>query len=95
MRFSVGCEIGYDIGQSATLIFNIEAMRGGRQTIINEQLVISPSLVADEKTAIETGNRYVRLTAPRGQPARPGFDHAKYDAIGESDRMTLRFKKPL
>jgi predicted methyltransferase len=35
-----------------------------------------------------------RLTAPRGEPARPGFDHAKYDAIGESDRMTLRFKKP-
>jgi len=24
----------------------------------------------------------------------PAFDHAKYDAIGESDRMTLRFVKP-
>ena len=24
----------------------------------------------------------------------PNFDHAKYDAIGESDRMTLRFVKP-
>ena len=24
----------------------------------------------------------------------PNFDHAKYDAIGESDRMTLRFEKP-
>jgi len=24
----------------------------------------------------------------------PSFDHAKYDAIGESDRMTLRFRKP-
>ena len=35
-----------------------------------------------------------RLTAPRGQPAVPGFDRAAYDAIGESDRMTLRFKKP-
>ena len=35
-----------------------------------------------------------RLSAPRGEPARPGFDHAKYDAIGESDRMTLRFVKP-
>jgi predicted methyltransferase len=23
-----------------------------------------------------------------------GYDRAKYDAIGESDRMTLRFKKP-
>jgi predicted methyltransferase len=24
----------------------------------------------------------------------PSFDHARYDAIGESDRMTLRFRKP-
>ena len=36
-----------------------------------------------------------RLSAPRGQPAHEPFDHAKFDAIGESDRMTLRFKKPL
>jgi predicted methyltransferase len=35
-----------------------------------------------------------RRSAPEGQPADPNFDHAKYDAIGESDRMTLRFKKP-
>jgi predicted methyltransferase len=36
----------------------------------------------------------VRQSAPDGQPADPAFDHAKYDAIGESDRMTLRFRKP-
>ena len=36
-----------------------------------------------------------RQSAPSGQPANPAFDHAKYDAIGESDRMTLRFKKPM
>ncbi|MDP1738163.1 MAG: methyltransferase [Caulobacter sp.] len=35
-----------------------------------------------------------RLSAPRGQPATPGFDHTKYDAIGESDRMTLKLVKP-
>ena len=35
-----------------------------------------------------------RRSAPMGQPADPKFDHAKYDAIGESDRMTLRFIKP-
>jgi len=29
-----------------------------------------------------------------GQEPDPAFDHAKYDAIGESDRMTLRFIKP-
>jgi predicted methyltransferase len=33
-------------------------------------------------------------SAPRGQPANPKFDKAKYLAIGESDRMTLRFRKP-
>ena len=27
-------------------------------------------------------------------PPNPAFDHAKYDAIGESDRMTLKFVKP-
>lgn len=35
-----------------------------------------------------------RESAPRGQPPNPNFDHSKYDAIGESDRMTLRFRKP-
>ena len=35
-----------------------------------------------------------RLSAPRGEPAEPGFDHSKYDAIGESDRMTLKLVKP-
>jgi predicted methyltransferase len=35
-----------------------------------------------------------RRSAPNGQPPNPKFDHTKYDAIGESDRMTLRFIKP-
>lgn len=35
-----------------------------------------------------------RLTAPLGEPANPEFDRSKYDAIGESDRMTLKFRKP-
>ena len=35
----------------------------------------------------------VRRTTTPGKPADPAFDRAKYDAIGESDRMTLRFVK--
>lgn len=35
-----------------------------------------------------------RQTAPSGEPANPDFDRSRYDAIGESDRMTLRFVKP-
>lgn len=34
-------------------------------------------------------------TAPEGQPPNPRFDSAPFRAIGESDRMTLRFRKPL
>jgi predicted methyltransferase len=35
-----------------------------------------------------------RLTAPRGDPADPAFDRSKYEEIGESDRMNLKFRKP-
>ena len=30
-----------------------------------------------------------------GSPEAAGYDKAKYIAIGESDRMTLRFRKPV
>jgi predicted methyltransferase len=33
-------------------------------------------------------------TAPNNNPPNPSFDNAKFKAIGESDRMTLKFVKP-
>jgi predicted methyltransferase len=36
----------------------------------------------------------VRQSSANGKPVDPAFDRAKYDAIGESDRMTLKFVKP-
>lgn len=36
----------------------------------------------------------VLATAPLGQPDNPSFDSAPFRAIGESDRMTLKFVKP-
>jgi hypothetical protein len=35
-----------------------------------------------------------RQSSEDSKPVDPAFDRAKYDAIGESDRMTLRFVKP-
>jgi len=35
-----------------------------------------------------------RQSSDDGKPVDPAFDRAKYDAIGESDRMTLKFVKP-
>lgn len=37
----------------------------------------------------------VLRTSPVGQPEDTSFDNSRYRAIGESDRMTLRFRKPL
>jgi predicted methyltransferase len=37
----------------------------------------------------------VRRSSPIGQPPDPKFDHTPYDAIGESDRMTLKLVKPI
>lgn len=36
----------------------------------------------------------IRLTAPPGEPPDPTFDRSRYEEIGESDRMTLKFRKP-
>lgn len=36
----------------------------------------------------------VRRSSPRGEADDPNFDHSPYDAVGESDRMTLRLLKP-
>ena len=81
MRLSLGCEVSYDVFDNSTLIFNIEAMRGGRQRVLNEQLTINPKLVFDEKTAEESGNRYLRLTVPQGQV------HLRYEAQIELDAL--------
>lgn len=34
-------------------------------------------------------------TAPLGRPDNPAYDTRPYRAVGESDRMTLRFEKPM
>jgi len=36
----------------------------------------------------------VRRTSPIGQADDPAFDRSRFEAVGESDRMTLRFVKP-
>jgi predicted methyltransferase len=35
-----------------------------------------------------------RYSSPENKNPDPNFDHSRYDLIGESDRMTLRFRKP-
>lgn len=84
VRYSVGCEVGYDVASEATFIFNIEAMHGGRQRIASENLTITPNLLADEKVSVETGNRYLRLTAPAGMVTLRYTAEVDLDALHET-----------
>ena len=53
----------------------------------------NPKDTADHPFGVWTLPPVLR-SAPRGEPADETFDQTKYKDIGESDRFTLRFKKP-
>ena len=53
----------------------------------------NPADTADHPYGVWT-LRPTSLSAPYGAAADPAFDRGAYDAIGESDRFTLRFRKP-
>lgn len=67
MRFSVGCEIQYDVSEETTLILNVEAQHGEGQEVLDERFSISSGVVAEAHVVPETGNRYRRLKLYAGQ----------------------------
>lgn len=69
------------------------AERAGLVLAARSELNANPADTRDHPFGVWTLPPVAR-TAPAGQPADPSFDRTRYDAIGESDRMTLRFVKP-
>jgi len=69
------------------------AEEAGLQFVEGSEINANPKDTKDHPFGVDTLPP-MRLTAPRGEPANPDFDRSRYDEIGESDRMTLRFRKP-
>lgn len=69
------------------------AQEAGFRLLAASELNANPRDTKDHPFGVWTLPPELR-SSPRGQPADPKFDHAKYLAIGESDRMTLKFEKP-
>jgi transglutaminase-like putative cysteine protease len=67
MRFSIGCDLAYDVVERTTFILNIAALREGRQKILAERLSLPQGQASEEKIAPETSNRYLRLVADPGE----------------------------
>jgi predicted methyltransferase len=61
--------------------------------VASSEINANPADTADHPFGVWTLAPIKRRAAP-GETPSADFDHAKYDAIGESDRMTLLFRKP-
>lgn len=69
------------------------ATEAGFEFISSSEINVNPADTADHPFGVWTLPPVAR-TSPVGEAPDPGFDRAPYDAIGESDRMTLLFRKP-
>ena len=69
------------------------AAEAGFAFVAASEVNANPEDDADHPFGVETLPPRL-LTAPMGEPPNPDFDTAPFAAIGESDRMTLKFRKP-
>jgi len=83
---------GASNGYVATQTVVEAAQKAGFQFAGSSEINANPKDTKDHPFGVWTLPP-TRQSSASGAPD-PAFDHSKYDAIGESDRMTLRFRKP-
>jgi predicted methyltransferase len=71
-----------------------EAEKAGLKLVARSEINANPRDTKDHPFGVWTLPPTLRSTPYGDDATDPGFDHTKYLAIGESDRMTLKFVKP-
>jgi transglutaminase-like putative cysteine protease len=83
MRFSIACELGYQVTAPTTMILNIEAMGSKQQPIVKAEFSVEPFVAAYLHQGFENANAYRRLVLNPGTytvryqgeiDSRPRFD---------------------
>jgi predicted methyltransferase len=78
-----------------TEAFVIEhAEKAGLELVARSEINANPKDSKDHPFGVWTLPPSLRSTPYSSDATDPNFDHSKYVAIGESDRMTLKFVKP-
>jgi predicted methyltransferase len=73
-----------------------QAEKAGFRLAAKSEINANPKDTKDHPFGVWTLPPALRSTAyGSGQESDPDFDHSKYLSIGESDRMTLRFERPV
>lgn len=65
LKYELGCDLNYNIGEPSTLIFNIGVVSNEYQTIVHEDLHCEAAQMEEYITPIDL-NRYLRINAPAG-----------------------------
>jgi transglutaminase-like putative cysteine protease len=66
MKFSLGCKLGYQVEAPSVFVLNIQPARLEQQKVLREQLTLTPEVPVETYVMPESGNRYVRFKAPKG-----------------------------
>jgi predicted methyltransferase len=71
-----------------------QAEKAGLDLVARSEVNANPKDTKDHPFGVWTLPPTLRSTPYNSDATDPTFDHSKYVAIGESDRMTLKFVKP-
>ena len=61
MLFNVACDLEYAAKFPSTLILNIQAQRNASQTVLREQLAVTPRVPVSEFALENNGSRFLRI----------------------------------
>lgn len=83
MKFKVGCELSYSVSSDSIFLFNIAPVRNNHQTILEENLIITPTLPHEDYVLPHFNSQYIRIQCPAGELA------ISYQATVESFPMQV------
>jgi transglutaminase-like putative cysteine protease len=66
VRYTLSCELSYEIRAPTVFIFNLEVARLQRHVDVAESLIVGPELPIRRYTSPDTKNRYFSVAAPTG-----------------------------
>lgn len=66
MIFNVSSTLSYDVFSKTTFFFNIQALQSTSQLIMEESLVISPTMAFEEFTSNNLDTRFIKMEVPKG-----------------------------
>ncbi len=94
-RANPGAQDPKAVSGYVTEAFVIEqAEKAGLKLVARSEVNANPRDTKDHPFGVWTLPPALRSTPYSSDATDPAFDHSKYLAIGESDRMTLKFVKP-